>query len=90
MVPFSGFSAYNRREQGSGDWLLRRGICPGFLREENVWKREGMWMKRRKGWQNCICEKLYCKPEWNRKLMCLKRSLDEVYRILNMDSCHGS
>ena len=26
----------------------------------------------------------------DRKLMCLKRSLDEVYRILNMDSCHGS
>ncbi|MCI9440386.1 MAG: hypothetical protein HFH15_03975 [Ruminococcus sp.] len=46
-------------------------------------------MKRRKGWKDCICEKLYCKPEWNRKLMCLKRSLDEVYRILNMDNCHG-
>lgn len=47
-------------------------------------------MKRRKGWKSCICEKLYCKPEWNRKLMCLKRSLDEVYKILNMDGCHGS
>lgn len=48
-----------------------------------------MRMKRKKSWKDCICEKLYCRPKWNRKLMCLKRSLDEVYKILNMDSCHG-
>ncbi|WP_251386551.1 hypothetical protein [Mediterraneibacter agrestimuris] len=45
-------------------------------------------MKKR-NWQYHVCEKLYCNPEWNKKLMCLKCSLDEVIRILNQGGCHG-
>ena len=44
-------------------------------------------LKRRKTWKDCIREKMYCNRKWNRKLMCLKHSMDEVKQILNPDGC---
>ncbi|RGC72288.1 hypothetical protein DW655_07285 [Lachnospiraceae bacterium AM23-2LB] len=42
-------------------------------------------------WKYRLCEKLYCNPQWNCKLMCLKCSFDEVCRILNTTrKCPGS
>ncbi|MFQ6959291.1 MAG: hypothetical protein ACLRTM_07040 [Clostridium sp.] len=45
---------------------------------------------RGRGWKNFVCGKMYCRPDLNRKLMCLKRSLDEVCEILNNGGkCRG-
>lgn len=52
-----------------------------------VWKM-GKVMKGNK-WKIYICRKLYSKPDLNRKLICLKRSFDEVCEILNHGGCCG-
>lgn len=48
----------------------------------------GKVMKGNK-WKIYICRKLYSKPDLNRKLICLKRSFDEVCEILNHGGCCG-
>lgn len=52
--------------------------------------RRGCKAVKKRNWQKRVCEKLYCNPEWNKKLICLKCSFDEVIRILNQGGCHGS
>ena len=44
----------------------------------------------KKSWKTCMREKLYCMPGVNRKLMCLRCSVQEVCRILNTGVCHGN
>lgn len=33
-------------------------------------------------------QKMYCQAELNRRILCIKRSLEEVYAILNTGYCH--
>ncbi|MCI7182315.1 MAG: hypothetical protein SOY12_08800 [Schaedlerella sp.] len=44
-------------------------------------------MKRRRTWKDCIREKIHCRPKWNRALICLRCSCDELCRILNREHC---
>lgn len=41
-----------------------------------------------KNWKEQLRRALYCRRELNRKLLCLKHSMDEVCKILNTGSCH--
>ena len=43
----------------------------------------------KKSWKICMREKMYRMPGINRRLMCIRCSFDEVYRILNTGFCHG-
>ncbi|WP_181392802.1 hypothetical protein [Faecalicatena contorta] len=44
---------------------------------------------RRRSWKDYVCRKMYCRPDLNRKIMCLKRSFVEVCEILNNGSRCG-
>ena len=47
---------------------------------------KGVYMKR-KHQKYRLCEICYCHPRLNRKLLIIKNSFDEVYKILNSDFC---
>ena len=42
---------------------------------------------KRKHQKYRLCEICYCHPRLNRKLLIIKNSFDEVYKILNSDFC---
>ena len=42
---------------------------------------------QKKCWKTCVREFCYCKPCLNRKILCIRDSLDEVCRILNSGLC---
>lgn len=44
---------------------------------------------KKKHWKSCVNEMFYCRPCLNRKLLCIRKSLLEVCKILNTGSCHG-
>nr|WP_294493892.1 hypothetical protein [uncultured Mediterraneibacter sp.] len=46
-------------------------------------------MKKR-CWKSCVCEIFYCRPALNRHILCIRRSMAEVCKILNSGFCHGS
>ncbi|HIX63887.1 MAG TPA: hypothetical protein H9852_05615 [Candidatus Mediterraneibacter colneyensis] len=44
---------------------------------------------RKRNWKSCVCEMLYCRPALNRQILCIRRSMAEVCKILNSGCCHG-
>ncbi len=43
---------------------------------------------KKKGWKSCVKEVCYCRPALNKHLLCIRRSLLEVCRILNSGCGH--
>lgn len=39
--------------------------------------------KKRRTWKVALSQKLYCNAKWNKIVVCVKGSLDEVCKILN-------
>ena len=44
---------------------------------------------KRKRWKTCVKEMFYCRPCLNRQLLCIRKSMQEVCKILNSGFCHG-
>ena len=42
----------------------------------------------KRSWKEKLRQKMYCQAELNRRILCIKRSLEEVYAILNTGYCH--
>ena len=39
--------------------------------------------KKRRTWKVALSQKLYCNVKWNKIVVCVKDSLDEVSKVLN-------
>ncbi|HJC91916.1 MAG TPA: hypothetical protein H9695_13285 [Candidatus Mediterraneibacter excrementigallinarum] len=46
-------------------------------------------MRKRKRWNICLNELFYCNPKLNRRLLCMRDSMNEVCDILNKGFCCG-
>ena len=50
--------------------------------------REAEDMRRKKSWKMCLNELFFCKPKLNRRLLCIRGSMNDVCDILNSwDRC---
>ncbi|MGO5052960.1 hypothetical protein ACTQ6A_10640 [Lachnospiraceae bacterium LCP25S3_G4] len=44
-------------------------------------------MKKKRGFKNCVYCAMYDRPDTKKRLLCLKKSYDEVCRVLNSNDC---